>query len=176
MINNTKKGFTLIELLVVIAIVGILATIIVSRISNVQQGIRDQKTIDVIRRAQDALELYAIDHGRYPIPQGSGVVGDFEYLARGGVWDRRNQLHQDLLPYGVNLQEEFEPLFSGRRNARRFVGFVYSTGTRINGLCGMGGSRPDYVMALVVNPGSFNPKTYAETGAPYRYCFTPDFK
>jgi type II secretion system protein G len=66
--NTTSKGFTLIELLVVVAIIGILATVVLSSLSNARERARDAKRLSDVKTIQTALEMYANDNnGRYPI-------------------------------------------------------------------------------------------------------------
>ena len=69
-----KKGFTLIELLVVISIIGVLATIVLSSISNASSRARDTRRVSDIQAIQKALELYYSDHNTYPSSNGSWYV------------------------------------------------------------------------------------------------------
>jgi len=65
---HKKSGFTLIELLVVVAIIGILATVVLSSLSNARERARDAKRLSDIKTIQTALEMYANDNnGRYPM-------------------------------------------------------------------------------------------------------------
>lgn len=61
-----KKAFTLIELLVVIAIIGILAVVVIVSLNSARSKARDAKRISDIRNIQTALEMYYMDHGKYP--------------------------------------------------------------------------------------------------------------
>lgn len=76
----TKKGFTLIELLVVVAIIGMLASIVITSMSEVRASARDAKRIQEIKELQKALELYALNHnGEYPpstVPIAFGCFGE----------------------------------------------------------------------------------------------------
>jgi len=63
---HKKSGFTLIELLVVVAIIGILATVVLSSLSNARERARDAKRLSDIKTIQTALEIYYLDNGRYP--------------------------------------------------------------------------------------------------------------
>ena len=64
---NTTKGFTIIELLVVIAIIGLLASVIIASLSNVQAKSRDARRMEDLKEISNALGLYSITHNRYPI-------------------------------------------------------------------------------------------------------------
>lgn len=61
-----QKGFTLIELLVVIVILGILAAIIVPRITGRVDEARIEATKVQMKAIKDALEQYKLDNGFYP--------------------------------------------------------------------------------------------------------------
>lgn len=61
-----QKGITLIEMMVVIVILGILATIIFTRVSDRPEQARRTKAAVEIRSLQTALELYKLDNGFYP--------------------------------------------------------------------------------------------------------------
>jgi general secretion pathway protein G len=60
------KGITLIEMMVVIVILGILATIIFTRVSDRPEQARRTKAAVEIRQMQTALELFKLDNGYYP--------------------------------------------------------------------------------------------------------------
>jgi len=62
-----NKGFTLIELLVVVAIIGILSSIVLSSLSDARASARDAKRLADIKTIQNALEVYYLDNGNYPI-------------------------------------------------------------------------------------------------------------
>lgn len=66
--QQTSRGFTLIELMVVISIIGLLSAAILAGLSNASQRSRDANRIADIKQIQNALELYAADHGgQYPV-------------------------------------------------------------------------------------------------------------
>lgn len=59
-------GFTLIELLVVLVILGLLAGLVGPRVLNYLGGARSDTARLQIENFKSALDLYAIDTGRYP--------------------------------------------------------------------------------------------------------------
>ncbi|WP_448587628.1 type II secretion system major pseudopilin GspG [Thermocrinis sp.] len=61
-----KKGFTLIELLVVIVILGILAALVVPRITGRVDEARVEATKVQMKAIKDSLEQYKLDNGFYP--------------------------------------------------------------------------------------------------------------
>jgi general secretion pathway protein G len=61
-----QRGITLIEMMVVIVILGILATIIFTRVSDRPEQARRTKAAVEIRQIQTALELFKLDNGFFP--------------------------------------------------------------------------------------------------------------
>ena len=61
-----NKGFTLIEVLVVIIILGLIAAIIVPRITGRVDEAKVETTKIQLRALKDALEQYKLDNGMYP--------------------------------------------------------------------------------------------------------------
>ena len=61
-----QTGITLIEMMVVIVILGILATIIFTRVSDRPEQARRTKAYVEIRELQTSLELFKLDNGFYP--------------------------------------------------------------------------------------------------------------
>ncbi|MDX9754320.1 MAG: prepilin-type N-terminal cleavage/methylation domain-containing protein [bacterium] len=59
-------AFTLIELLIVVAIIGILAAIAVPNFMNARLRARIAATESNMKAIGTALEMYSIDHGKYP--------------------------------------------------------------------------------------------------------------
>ncbi len=61
-----KKGFTLIEVLVVLIILGLIAAIIVPRITGRVDEAKVETTKIQLKAIKDALEQYKLDNGMYP--------------------------------------------------------------------------------------------------------------
>jgi len=87
---SSSRGFTLIEVLVVIVILGILAAIIVPNIMDKPGEARITKARADIRAIESALNIYRLDHHRYPTTDEGLSVLVGKYLPRLPVdpWDR----------------------------------------------------------------------------------------
>lgn len=64
--RNNEKGFTLIELLVVVAILGILAAVVIPRISTSTDKAEAAADKANAKTVQSAVERYKLDNGNYP--------------------------------------------------------------------------------------------------------------
>ena len=70
-----ERGITLIEMMVVVVILGILATIIFTRVSDRPEQARRTKAAVEIRQIGTGLELFKLDNGFYPsTEQGLGAL------------------------------------------------------------------------------------------------------
>ena len=65
-LKQTKKGFTIVELIIVIVVLGILATITVVGIGNVQLDARDKRRASSATVLSEAFEKYYDANGEYP--------------------------------------------------------------------------------------------------------------
>lgn len=84
-LRTTHSGFTLIELLVVIAVIGVLAGAVVVIVNPAAQlaRARDAQRKQDLRAISQALELYALDNGEYPV---TGNVTTWRYSTAGDTW------------------------------------------------------------------------------------------
>ena len=69
-----RRGFTIVELLIVIVVIAILAAISIVAYTGIQQRARDAQRANDIATITKALELYYIDHGRFPTASGSNSI------------------------------------------------------------------------------------------------------
>ena len=89
--NNKQQGFTLIEILVVVAIIGILASIIVPKLTSKVGYARTQKAHHDIKTLSSTLKLYKLDKFTYPsTSEGLSVlVGNYLDKLPRDPWNRR---------------------------------------------------------------------------------------
>ncbi len=64
--RNWRSGFTLVEMMVVIVIIGILATVMVTQLSGKADKAKVEATKAMIKQVGDALDLFKLDHNKYP--------------------------------------------------------------------------------------------------------------
>ncbi len=142
--EKLNRGFTLIELLVVISIISLLSSIVIASVSEARASARDAERIAAVKQIQNALELYALDHGgNYPgylageslyarsvanagevgstnsgCGHGSpGATGDGDSSYMPGIWCR---LETALSPYIKKLPRSYI-------NGSSYYYFVYKT-------------------------------------------------
>jgi general secretion pathway protein G len=61
-----KKGMTLIEIMVVVVILGIIATVVVANVSGKDSRAKVSLTVAQIKLLRADVELFKVDHNRYP--------------------------------------------------------------------------------------------------------------
>src|SRR3989344_3863695 len=76
--HDSTRGFTLIELLVVISIISLLSSVILASLNSARGKAHDAARRQGLVQMRNALELYRVENGRYPVHSGS-------YCMSGGV-------------------------------------------------------------------------------------------
>jgi prepilin-type N-terminal cleavage/methylation domain-containing protein len=85
MASKIQQGFTLIELLVVISIIGVLASAVISSISDVKSSARDIQRKTSLNTIRIAMEMYHNKYGTYVVSGGGWNNGGNGWLAREGT-------------------------------------------------------------------------------------------
>ncbi|MDX1971164.1 MAG: prepilin-type N-terminal cleavage/methylation domain-containing protein [Candidatus Sumerlaeia bacterium] len=93
---HSSKGFTLIELLIVVAIIAILASIAVPNFLEAQTRSKISRFKADVRTAATALEMYNVDHNRYPPPDSTPPGSDVALA--GGEHDFNKGPAENYLP------------------------------------------------------------------------------
>lgn len=65
-LKNKQSGFTIVELLIVIVVIGILAALVITTFSGIQQKGRDTERETDIKAIHGQLEAYYAQNGNYP--------------------------------------------------------------------------------------------------------------
>ncbi len=64
--RRSQQGFTIVELLIVIVVIGILAALVITTYSGIQQKGRNTERTTDLKAVQGQLEAYYASNGRYP--------------------------------------------------------------------------------------------------------------
>jgi general secretion pathway protein G len=65
-LKRKQAGFTIVELLIVIIVIGILATLVITTFTGIQQKARNTKRQTDINAIQGQVEAYYASNGKYP--------------------------------------------------------------------------------------------------------------
>jgi type II secretion system protein G len=65
-LKRKEQGFTIVELLIVIVVIGILAALVITTFTGIQQRARDTERTTDINAIRGHLEAYYADNGFYP--------------------------------------------------------------------------------------------------------------
>jgi len=65
-INRNQKGFTIVELLIVIVVIGILAGLVITTFTGIQQKARNTERQTDVKAIHGQVEAYYAQNGRYP--------------------------------------------------------------------------------------------------------------
>ena len=65
-INRKQQGFTIVELLIVIVVIGILAGLVITTFTGIQQKARNTERQTDVKAIHGQVEAYYAQNGRYP--------------------------------------------------------------------------------------------------------------
>lgn len=65
-LNRKQQGFTIVELLIVIVVIGILAALVITTFTGIQQKARNTERTTDIKAIHGQVEAYYASNGRYP--------------------------------------------------------------------------------------------------------------
>lgn len=65
-LNRKQQGFTIVELLIVIVVIGILAALVITTFTGIQQKARNTERETDIKAIHGQVEAYYAQNGRYP--------------------------------------------------------------------------------------------------------------
>jgi prepilin-type N-terminal cleavage/methylation domain-containing protein len=65
-VQRKQQGFTIVELLIVIVVIGILAALVITTFTGIQQKARDTERLTDIKALHGQVEAYFAQNGRYP--------------------------------------------------------------------------------------------------------------
>ncbi len=113
--HETATGFTLIEILIVVVILGILAAVVMVKITGLREDAERAAFISSGQIFQKAAYRYYLDNGSYPEEQGSGKLPDgFGYYVTsqswesgtpiGGLWDMAADSYGFTSSLGVHFK------------------------------------------------------------------------
>lgn len=161
---RSVKGFTLIELLVVIAIIGVLSSVVLASLNTARVRAADAQRLSSVKQIQSALELFYLDHGRYP------AYADVGYYYNVTPYDGNEcgyvngwcGLETALAPYMSKLPRDTASILGG--GAR----YVYKNSATYPDLYGLAVSL-DGTNAAAQNDGGASPALF-EVGPLVGYC------
>ena len=64
--NTNQRGFTIVELLIVIVVIGILAALVITTFTGIQQKARNTERNTDVKALHGQVEAYYAQNGRYP--------------------------------------------------------------------------------------------------------------
>lgn len=133
--HTKSNGFTLVELMVAIAVIGILVSVSIIGIPNIQKRARDSQRLSDLRQLQSILEKEINSEAKaYPVSDENSQIKDHPW---GSVWQKHNYyVPKDPLPtqsYVYISDGEKYQLYAKFEDIKSFPAFACSNP------CGPGG-------------------------------------
>ena len=88
-LKQKQQGFTIVELLIVIVVIGILALLVITTFTGIQQRARDTERQTDVKAIHGQLEAYYAQNGRYP------TLANLQDVSSGG-WVETNMKGLDV--------------------------------------------------------------------------------
>lgn len=112
--NSKKAGFTIVELLIVIVVIAILAMITIVAYNGIQDRAEASKTASAVQAYKNALRLYKIDNGSYPVA-GTMCLGDQYGVFTGSSTPAcRYSTSQIAVSSNASLRDLLKPYLGGQ--------------------------------------------------------------
>lgn len=147
--HKSANGFTIVELLIVIVIIGILAALVLTTFSNIQQQARDSKRRTDVQAIAKALELYYADNGQYPPGSGSTTINGSWSTTADTSWAN---LETALSPYLRELPQD--PVDNEGVNPLSGTNLAYSYFANLSGTYCGSTSRQMYLFIYRLESGA----------------------
>ena len=100
-LKKRNQGFTIVELLIVIVVIGILALLVITTYSGIQQKARNSKRQTDIQSVQTQLEAFYSQNGYYPsltdMNNGSWLTSNMKSLDQNALIDPSNPTQSKTL-------------------------------------------------------------------------------
>ncbi|MFN3189043.1 MAG: type II secretion system protein [Aureliella sp.] len=81
--RRSRKGFSLLELLAVVTILGVIAAVVVPRISSSKRGAQEEVNKQNIAEINGAVERWYFEKGTWPADNLSDIAVDTNYFPEG---------------------------------------------------------------------------------------------
>ncbi|QDT11430.1 type II secretion system protein [Planctomycetes bacterium K23_9] len=78
-----RRGFSLLELLAVVTILGVIATVVIPRISSSKAGAQAEVNKQNIAEVNSAVERWYFEKGKWPADDLSDIAKDVNYFPEG---------------------------------------------------------------------------------------------
>lgn len=100
-LKKRDQGFTIVELLIVIVVIGILALLVITTYSGIQQKARNNQRTADLKAVQTQLEAYFSQNGHYPslenMNSGEWLDDNLKSLDRQALVDPKNPTQSQTL-------------------------------------------------------------------------------